>query len=105
MEYRFPGDTYGTFPVVTRFGNRFLGWSPNVDGTKILSTNDIVSASPQDLYAHWEALTIKISYRPTRGHFPEGTEMPVLTGTFSPDDPGYQMGQIVPQRNHFFTIS
>ena len=52
--------TYGTLPVPTMSGYRFLGWFTGASsGTQIKEDTIVTITANQTLYAHWKELTLK----------------------------------------------
>lgn len=61
------GVTYGTLPVPTRIGHRFLGWyTSQMGGTKIIESSE-VSKENNELYAHWTPITYIVRYNANGG--------------------------------------
>lgn len=51
--------TYGTLPIPTRAGYKFLGWyTAKSDGTQITSSTKVTITAAQTLYAHWEPMNV-----------------------------------------------
>lgn len=51
--------TYGTLPVPTRAGYKFLGWyTAKSGGTQITSSTKVIITAAQTLYAHWEPMNV-----------------------------------------------
>lgn len=54
-------DAYGSLPTPTRERFKFLGWFTEAEGGELRTDADTVVGS-ETLYAHWEALTIDVSF-------------------------------------------
>lgn len=55
------GETYGNLPTPTREANNFLWWR-TVNGTQVLNTTVVKTASVHTLYASWENTTVTFDF-------------------------------------------
>ena len=62
------GNTYGTFPTVTRTGYSFDGWyTSSSGGINITTSTKVTLTSDHTLYAQWEANGYIITLDPNGG--------------------------------------
>jgi len=55
-------DKYGTLPIPSRKGYKFLGWYTASDGGNKVSESTVMGSSDAVVYAYWAAYTITINY-------------------------------------------
>ncbi|CDE09098.1 putative uncharacterized protein [Bacillus sp. CAG:988] len=62
------GSTYGTLPTPSRTGYTFLGWyTSRTNGTQVISSTTVTTASNHTIYAHWRANTYMVTYNANNG--------------------------------------
>ena len=62
------GESYGTLTQAVRSGSSFRGWSLNIEGTKMVYENTIVTtAGNHTLYAQWGNNSYEITFDPNGG--------------------------------------
>ena len=62
------GSTYGTLPTPSRTGYTFLGWyTSRTNGTQVISSTTVTTASNHTIYAHWRANTYTVTYNANNG--------------------------------------
>lgn len=62
------GDTYGELPTPTRAGYTFAGWyTEAAGGTQVTDKTPVNGAANHTLYAHWEAISYKVSFDANEG--------------------------------------
>ncbi|MCL2588562.1 MAG: InlB B-repeat-containing protein, partial [Oscillospiraceae bacterium] len=97
------GDIYGNaLPAIsppTRPGYAFVGWfTASTGGTQILPTTVVTATANQNLYAHWVAVTVTITFdagggtpatQIVSGLAPLTSYAPVLTAITTPTQTGY----------------
>lgn len=75
------GDTYGELPTPTRAGYTFAGWyTEAAGGTQVTDKTPVNGAANHTLYAHWEAISYKVSFDANEGTI-SVTEKSVLFGS------------------------
>ena len=61
------GDTYGSLPVPTRIGHRFLGWYTSHVGGVLVTEASEVQRENNELYAHWSPIIYLVRFHANGG--------------------------------------
>jgi uncharacterized repeat protein (TIGR02543 family) len=65
------GAPYGALATTSRVGYYFAGWwTGPTDGTEVVDTTTVATASPQILYAHWSIIAYTVTFDPQGGTTP-----------------------------------
>lgn len=113
--------TYGTLPIPTRTGHTFAGWyTDKTDGSKVVDSTLVTTASNHTLYAQWTVNEYTISFVTADGTSIAARTYKYSSKTSAPSNPvrdgynftgwtfncsGFKFGDAMPARNIIATAT